>query len=113
MSRPLIDIQRYLFLDKQTNEVFPVESSFCIWEQALLRSPKYIVARIEYGLGGGWRPEDRFELKTDPTREVESKKPEIPWNIFKNPTCKGDIAFGSACGTCEKCKWLSSIRGAK
>jgi hypothetical protein len=59
----MVEIQRYIFRDKQTNEVFPVESSFCIWQQALQRSPKYIMARMEYGLGGGWRPEDRFEIQ--------------------------------------------------
>ncbi len=62
-------IHRYLFKDKQTNEVFPVESSFAIWSQALFRSPKYLMARIEAGVGNGWRIEDRFEIVEDPCRE--------------------------------------------
>lgn len=43
----------------------------------------------------------------------EPKKLEIPFDTFKNPICRGDVLFGSACGACEKCKWLESHRGLK
>ena len=28
-----------------------------------------------------------------------------PYSTFKYPTCKGSMALGSACGSCEKCQW--------
>lgn len=54
-------IWRYLFRDKWTNEVFPVDSSFAIPQQAIERHPKYIVSRLEHALGYGDPPHKRFE----------------------------------------------------
>lgn len=28
-----------------------------------------------------------------------------PYETFVHPTCKGCYAFGTACGSCEKCAW--------
>lgn len=28
-----------------------------------------------------------------------------PYETFKRPTCRGCMALGNACGTCEKCAW--------
>ena len=34
-----------------------------------------------------------------------------PFETFKNSTCKGSYAFGSACGSCEKCAWERARMG--
>jgi hypothetical protein len=42
----------------------------------------------------------------------EVKRSTIPFDSFIGPTCRGDVLFGSACGTCEKCKWIESHASA-
>lgn len=37
-------------------------------------------------------------------------KAEPPWETFKNPTCRGCYALGTACGHCEKCEWEQQQR---
>jgi len=41
-----------------------------------------------------------------PGRLAAGPRPRIPFETFKGAICKGDEAFGSACGTCEKCLWI-------
>lgn len=68
-------IYRYIFQDMWTNEVFPVESSFGTEVQALYRSPKFLLARLEFGMGFGSNPElGRFrfvELQPTPPAKEE------------------------------------------
>lgn len=35
-----------------------------------------------------------------------------PFETFTGPTCKGCYALGTACGTCEKCKWERDVQNA-
>lgn len=38
-------------------------------------------------------------------KEIEASKKQPPWTTFQNPTCRGSLRLGNACGTCEKCVW--------
>lgn len=68
--------------------------------------------RINLGLNKSNDPQIREAMECAKTMRLEKdqykKRPvvKIPFDTFKNPTCRGDVRLGNACGVCEKCVWL-------
>lgn len=73
------------------------------------------VAQLE-----AWGEADKKELNSarEEIEQLEAEKWQLraqlaltrvkespPFETFTNPWCKGSLALGSACGTCEKCEW--------
>lgn len=48
----------------------------------------------------------RTALNAEESKKANmARKNNVPYNTFRHPVCRGSLALGSGCGTCEKCEW--------
>lgn len=51
----------------------------------------------------------KLKMRSEGRRDGPRREPvSPPWSTFKEATCRGSVALGTACGTCEKCVWEKS-----
>lgn len=74
----------------------------------LRRVAKRAINVLRSSGAGGWDLQDAYaRLRKELEVDQEPAKPEIPFDTFKNPICRGDPLLGNNCGHCEKCRWLA------